>query len=182
MGIFVQYKLPYYSNNCDSTLEYPLFLNTVKLFYYSKYVEFLDTLFLIVNGKRVSWLHYCHHIGMAMDMSMIYRIKYIAAWIPTFFNSAVHTLMYFYYGMTILKVRIPGKSKLTSLQIIQLATGLSLLWFHIDIPCVQEREEFVVTWMFNYLYVGFLILSFLNFYFQTYIRKDIAIEKVKKES
>lgn len=29
------------------------------LFFYSKYVEYLDTIFLIVAGKPVSFLQYC---------------------------------------------------------------------------------------------------------------------------
>ena len=33
-----------------------------------RYVEFADTIFLIVRGKPVSWLHYLHHIGAPINM------------------------------------------------------------------------------------------------------------------
>ncbi len=37
------------------------------LFFYSKYVEYLDTIFLIVAGKPVSFLQYCRCAAIASD-------------------------------------------------------------------------------------------------------------------
>ena len=34
----------------------------VKWFYYIKYVEWLDTVFLLIKKKKVSTLHYYHHM------------------------------------------------------------------------------------------------------------------------
>ena len=39
-------------------------------FYLSKYVEFLDTFFLILCNRPVIWLQYLHHIGAPLDMGL----------------------------------------------------------------------------------------------------------------
>jgi hypothetical protein len=83
-------------------------------FYLSKYVEFADTVFLLVTNKEVITLHYFHHLfaafGMSfdlytsmfcllLDMWILHVAQHDSIWIFVFFNSAIHTFMYFYYGM-----------------------------------------------------------------------------------
>ena len=53
---------PLYTENCFEASKLWLFNTVVYLFYVSKYAEFADTVFLIVKGKSVSWLHYLHHM------------------------------------------------------------------------------------------------------------------------
>lgn len=174
------YPDPLFENNCADMRGFPLFDRLVRWFYYSKYVEFLDTLFLIVNGKRVSWLHYVHHIGVTLNQSYTYRSHHLAAWLPVLFNSTIHALMYFYYAMTIRKIRIPGKSLLTSLQILQLSLGLSILWIYVDMPCVRERETHMVALLYSYAYVIVLILFFIDFFVRNYILKQPEMVETKK--
>ena len=66
-----------------------LFANIVYAFYLSKFVEFADTLFLIVKGKRVTFLHYLHHIGAAINMGMLYHSKMEAAVLFVGLNSFI---------------------------------------------------------------------------------------------
>lgn len=56
---------PLYTENCFAASNMALFSTVVYLFYVSKYAEFADTVFLIVKGKSVSWLHYLHHMVRA---------------------------------------------------------------------------------------------------------------------
>merc|ERR1719326_715018 len=48
------------------------FHTVVYAFYISKYVEFLDTIFLILKCQPVSWLQYYHHFGAPLAMGALY--------------------------------------------------------------------------------------------------------------
>merc|ERR1712146_562021 len=65
-------------------------------FYLSKYVEYLDTVFLIVAQKHVSTLQYFHHLGAAPVMWILHRYRNADGWIFVVFNSFIHTWMYFH--------------------------------------------------------------------------------------
>lgn len=72
------------------------------LFYVSKAVEFLDTIFLSVLNKPILFLHWYHHLAtygvstyLIVNM-MPYEILAI------FINYTIHTIMYSYFGGMIL--------------------------------------------------------------------------------
>lgn len=104
---------PLYTENCFDASKNALFTNVVYMFYVSKYAEFADTVFLIVKGKQVSWLHYLHHMGAAVNMGLLYHSRFEGTWIFVGLNGFIHTLMYFYYACALVKIRLPGKSILT---------------------------------------------------------------------
>ena len=74
----------------------------IDTFYYIKYVEWMDTIFLIMKNKTVTSLHYYHHMivpllvyvnmGSTNNGGQYYVIVS---------NSLAHTLMYFYYAYPI---------------------------------------------------------------------------------
>uniref|UniRef100_A0A6B2LD01 Elongation of fatty acids protein n=1 Tax=Arcella intermedia TaxID=1963864 RepID=A0A6B2LD01_9EUKA len=98
------------------------------LFYVSKFVEYLDTVFLILKGKQVMppensqyTLHVFHH-AVTATMSWICLYYHIAiAWIGPILNTFVHIWMYGYYAlaeMNKIDRRLGGKF-ITPIQIIQ---------------------------------------------------------------
>jgi len=175
-----------------------LFRMVVKLFHWSKYVEFLDTLFLIINYKPVSWLHYFHHCGAAINVGILQRsgievwcvtcahrrhfgaawhnkpspppdaTHEQAAWMFVSLNSFVHTIMYGYYGMSILGIKFKAKSLITSIQIIQFITGFTFFWDHKNIPCFAASGPLMGVFIYTYAYVGVVLLFFLNFFIKSY--------------
>ena len=56
-----------YSEDCALFYSDPDVQWVAKIFHLSKYVEFVDTIFLIMNGRNVAWLHYIHHIGAPVN-------------------------------------------------------------------------------------------------------------------
>ncbi|PGH03161.1 hypothetical protein GX51_04196 [Blastomyces parvus] len=98
------------------------------LFYLSKFYEVLDTAIILAKGKKSSTLQTYHHAGAMMCMWA--GIRYMAApiWIFALFNSAIHAMMYFYYTLTALSVRVPVgiKRSLTTMQITQFLIGTTL--------------------------------------------------------
>jgi len=103
------------------------------VFYLSKFYEVLDTLIILAKGKRSSSLQTYHHTGAML--SMWAGIRYMAPpiWMFVLVNSGVHGLMYGYYTLTALGVRVPlvVKRTLTTLQISQFVVGISFAGAHL---------------------------------------------------
>jgi len=148
-------------------------------FYLSKYVEYADTLFLIVMNKQVIPLHYFHHLYAAADMWILHRSQNDSIWIFVFFNSAIHTLMYFYYAAVSLKYHVgPIKVVLTMLQILQLFGGtlLSCLpYFLMD--CYKNDPFMNVSFWFSFLYTSTLVVFFSQFFVTSYCSRRDARKK-----
>ena len=99
----------------------------IKIWYYSKFLEWIDTFYLILKGKKISFLHFSHHASTALlaylnsyynkQISQIYFIAYLT-------NSFAHTFMYFYYAYPRGMFRKYRKS-ITSIQIMQHVCVLS---------------------------------------------------------
>lgn len=95
------------------------------LFYISKYYEVVDSMILVLKGKKVSNLQSYHHAGALLAMWIAYRFQSQAVWVFVAFNSGVHTAMYTYYFCAAMKWPFPKalKRNLTTLQILQISSG-----------------------------------------------------------
>lgn len=110
------------------------------IFYLSKFYEVVDTAIILAKGKKSSTLQTYHHAGAMMCMWA--GIRYMAApiWIFTLVNSAIHAMMYTYYTLTALRIRVPNaiKRSLTTMQITQFVFGTNMaaayLFVHYTIP------------------------------------------------
>jgi len=140
-------------------------------FYVSKYIEFLDTYFLILCNRPVIWLQYLHHIGAPLDMGVIYHYQIEGAWIFVAFNGIIHTFMYYYYACCIMKWEFPlPKQLITYLQIIQFLTGLGCYGFYYFIEDYWKIPEKRFVFYFTYAYVLMNLVMFLNFFRTTYLK------------
>lgn len=95
-------------------------------YYFSKFVDFMDTIFMVLNKKydHISVLHVSHHA--LMPVSMWFGVRFQPGGHNTLMgllNSIVHTAMYAYYCLAAMgpKVRpfLWWKKYLTSMQILQ---------------------------------------------------------------
>lgn len=149
------------------------------LFYCSKYVEFIDSFFLVIAGKGVSPLQYFHHIGAVIVMRALYAMRLEGIWLFVVFNSLVHTGMYAWYAGSIAKLSCVRfwKQPLTILQLIQLLTGIIVCWVYVSLPwCAWNRENLWNYWTvdnltafaLNVSYLSILLGFFIRFYRETY--------------
>ncbi|XP_050400450.1 elongation of very long chain fatty acids protein 7 [Patella vulgata] len=141
------------------------------LFYFSKFIELLDTVFFLLRKKfnQVSFLHVFHH-GV-MPFSWWFGVKFAAGGFGTFhalLNSFIHFLMYTYYGVAALGPEFQKylwwKKYMTKLQITQficVALHASQLLF---IDC--NYSMIFVYWIGAYAVI-FLVL-FADFYIKAY--------------
>lgn len=160
------------------------------LFYLSKYYEILDTIIILLKGRPSSLLQSYHHSGAILCMWSGTRYMSSPIWIFVVFNSFIHSLMYFYFSLSCLKIRLPiwFKQSLTTLQILQFIIGGSTAVIHLFIryydlnnntfkSCISTSEQAVAVYI-NVFYLAPLTLLFAAFYVDSYKRKrNLATKK-----
>ena len=141
------------------------------LFHYSKYIEFMDTFFLIKQNKKVTTLQLFHHIGAPFATYSIVITKSPQGWIFLAWNSFVHRIMYFYYYLSINNIKVSWKKYLTQLQLSQFFSGMIGGYYYMQYDWFRSNKYWIYTYYINNVYVGILILLFLDFYKKIYMKK-----------
>lgn len=72
------------------------------LFYISKYWELLDTIFVVLRKKPLTFLHIYHHIIVVFTCWYAVKVVMLMGWITVFNNASIHVVMYYYYGVSAL--------------------------------------------------------------------------------
>jgi len=97
--------------------------------YLFKYVELLDTVFLVLKKKPLAFLHVYHHAVTAFLCYTQLNGKTSISWVVIMLNLTVHVLMYYYYYATAGGAKIWWKKYLTSMQITQFIIDLGAVYF-----------------------------------------------------
>ncbi|XP_044266560.1 elongation of very long chain fatty acids protein AAEL008004-like [Tribolium madens] len=149
-------------------------MRLVYLYFLTKIADLMDTIFFLLRGKtnQVSFLHVYHHFGM-IGLSWT-GVKFMGGGHSIFLgfvNTFVHTVMYFYYLLTIwkpeYKSNIWWKKHITHLQLIQFVFFLFIygqLLFKPDCAYPKIVSYMVVPQSL------FMIALFSDFYWKAYIR------------
>lgn len=157
------------------------FLFVAWLFFFTKLIEFADTIFMVLRKRydMISNLHIIHH--SIVPISVWLGIKFapvgVNAWFPLL-NSFVHTIMYAYYGSSALNEHLSPemvrqlrylKPWITRLQIFQFCLAI----IHVCFAALQTNCPRQFPQSFFILNTGNAVLFlglFFNFYRKSYIR------------
>ncbi|KAK3585443.1 hypothetical protein CHS0354_020164 [Potamilus streckersoni] len=154
-------------------------------FYFSKCVEMLDTIFFVLRKKnnQISFLHVYHHATMFPIWWI--GVKWVAggqSFFGAMINSFIHVVMYTYYGISALGPQYQKylwwKRYLTMLQLIQFVIGITHAMQSLVMRC-----DFPEWMQWALIFYGFtILLLFLNFYFQAYVKSYNEKQVDKKGS
>lgn len=179
-GFFRIYCDPKPHQNVSGKLVFYYYLN-----YLLKYYELLDTMILVLAGKKTAFLHVYHHAAtLTLCWSQLYTLSAVQ-WVPITLNLLVHFFMYYYYGMASLGRQVWWKKYLTTCQIVQFvvdvfACSLSLAlrhnaearmnWFPGNTWCGGDYwgAYFGIGLLFSYL------VLFVQFFIATYLRGTVS--------
>ena len=134
--------------------------------YQNKFIELLDTVFMVVRKKttQVTFLHVWHH--SIMSWSWLVVLWYNPggdAYFGSFMNSLIHVVMYSYYLLTALKLPCPWKKFVTRLQLGQFVLIFTQGWYAIYLGSTPVW----LTLIQQFVMVNMLVL-FGNFYLKNY--------------
>ncbi|CRH01075.1 long chain polyunsaturated fatty acid elongation enzyme, putative [Plasmodium relictum] len=142
------------------------------LFYINKLCDFMDTLLIVLRNKwnQFTFLHVYHHLSVFFIMWVNTSVGYDGdIYYVITINSFVHFIMYFYYFLASLKIRVPLfiKASVTYVQMIQFFSIIFPGFFILFLNFICEYPKRLIALSFYYC-ISLLVL-FINFSIQTYI-------------
>ena len=156
------------------------------LFFFSKLVEFGDTLFIVLRKRKLIFLHYYHHAAVLVYSAHVgaEHTAAMAMFVPM--NFLAHSLMYSYYALAALGLKIPRKVAMlvTSVQTAQMLAGVAVTGFVLKAKlldgtrCHQSMGNLYLAIL---LYSTFAFL-FIQFFCRAYFPSTNANGKKTQET
>jgi hypothetical protein len=163
------------------------------IFYVTKYVELLDTLWLVLKHKPITWLHSFHHALVIYFFHFLLIRDATFIWMAAIINTAVHTIMYYYFfymewtkthpSQSFWPNPVPFKKVITWLQIRQFYLDIFLgVMVAFGVPYCRHRlwayfAAAGVVWSITQtlLIVGFplSLIGFFNHYYSKQYSRSI---------
>jgi len=158
---------PVWGNSIYSTNFQMAFL--IWIHYNNKYVELLDTLFMVLRKKsdQLSFLHVYHHVLLIWAWWCVCRFACGGdAYFGAMMNSLIHVVMYSYYLMASLNIPCPWKKYITQMQMVQFV----VCFFSALFCLVTGSYPWYICLLQIYVMLNMFVL-FFNFYRKAYSQR-----------
>lgn len=103
----------------------------IPLFMASKFVEFGDTAFIVLRKKKLMFLHWYHHVTVLLfTWYAVLTVSSTGRWFIVM-NFFVHSIMYTYYALQAINLRLPKivSMTITTIQMLQMIGGVYFTWY-----------------------------------------------------
>lgn len=138
------------------------------LFSFSKFFEFIDTVFVVIRKSQLEFIHWYHHIVTCL---YCWHSSYTATSTSGHFaimNLSVHAVMYFYYALYAIgnKMLHPYRKIITVIQISQMVGGCYIVynWF-MNCKINSSKAEYANMVFAAIMYFSYFIL-FIKVFFR----------------
>ncbi|CAN1137767.1 Elongation of fatty acids protein 3-like [Linum perenne] len=150
------------------------------VFYLSKYLEFGDTLLIILSksNQRLTFLHVYHHATVVVMCYLWLSTAQSLFPVALVTNATVHVVMYYYYFRSAVGSRPRWKRLVTDFQIVQFVfsfgiSGLMLYYHFVGGGCSG-----MAGWCFNAVFNASLLALFVDFHGKSYKKRKEAEKKI----
>ena len=144
---------------------------TVVFFMLLKPLKVIDTLFLMLNNKSISRLHWIHHTTVTLYCwhTAVYSNAFAGGSLFALMNYFVHAVMYTYYGLRSAEISLPKYFAIviTTLQIVQMVMGL-LIMLQVGLRCSWDVCN-PINILFGLVIYGAYFYLFCKYFLQRYI-------------
>eukprot|EP00039_Didymoeca_costata_P010186 m.136400 g.136400 ORF g.136400 m.136400 type:complete len:262 (+) comp14732_c0_seq2:76-861(+) len=154
------------------------------VFFLTKFLEFLDTAFLILNRKysySLGWyLQVYHHSTTAAIAWVAWWRNVPAWWYGLLSNAFVHIIMYLYFSMVVLDRRLRSVGHLvTHIQLVQFYVAMGSAFV---VNGIQDLWGYDCNDSFHgRMFVSFMYLSYLLFFLAFHKERSAAMKKRQQE-
>lgn len=163
-GIVTQRNYYFQYKNIDNIIFY---------FYLSKYYEYVDTLISYAKKREPIFLQKFHHLDAVIVWHLGYVNKCEGMLFVCLWNSVVHSIMYLYYLLALLKIDVyKYRMYITSLQIGQLLSGSIMLPYYFY--TLESSQNKIVIIIFD-VYIVCLLYLFSEFMVKNYLQQKIKV-------
>ena len=106
---------------CDEAVQHTVGVKTFSLYvvYLTKFLELSDTLLLCLRGKPTPFIHLYHHAVTVVFAWLHLTQQTCLGWTMPILNLAVHVVLYAYFALHEMGVRVWWKRYLTLMQVTQ---------------------------------------------------------------
>jgi len=140
------------------------------IFYVSKFYELLDSYFLVLRKRELTFLHVYHH-SVVIPLFYIYNVfDCFGHFFLCLTNTFVHVFMYYYYTLVTYHKTVWWKKYITIGQMIQFWLDMIFTWQHLGFFYLGLKCTIVIWPIVLGHAVGFsFFLLFFELFFQTYL-------------
>ena len=154
--------------NAINIMSNPTFVYICVLFCFSKFFEFIDTVFVVIRKSQLEFIHWYHHIVTCL---YCWHGSYTTTSTSGHFaimNLSVHAVMYFYYALYAIgnKMLHPYRKIITVIQISQMVGGCYIVynWF-MNCKINSSKAEYANMVFAAIMYFSYFIL-FIKVFFR----------------